>query len=261
MYDSERWFRSSGFQGSGVEEPRFAPSTLLSGIRAHVNVGRLVVAFPMTKLLLVCAIAALLIPRRALQQASTGDCVTIAAPQPAKVFSYEHSESSGRTTTTTQQWESVTPTGSREKITGPAGTQIQVNTHRIVDDVAVLDRSEKLNANGGLIDATSFNPGLVSDPTFRACAGRTWTIGAVTATYRAASGQGGTAQTPSGVLKILALHEKITVPAGTFDTVHFQRATTQATDDYWKSAEHRVIVKHTGSTRGGSVSEVLVAVK
>jgi len=200
---------------------------------------------------------------RASDQAGKGDCVPIATPQPARVFSYQHRESTGGTTTTTNQWESVTPTGSRVKTSGPAGVQIQVNTHRIVNDVAVLTLTMKTTAKGGLIASTEFSPGVVSDPAFRACAGRSWAIPAVSASYRSASGQGASAMTPSGTLRIVGIREKVTVPAGTFETVHYERSTTQSHDEYWKSIEHGVVVKHLATLRGGagSVSELLTAIK
>ena len=50
------------------------------------------------------------------------------------------------------------------------------------------------------------------------------------------------------------------MPAGTFDTVHYVR-TSQSTDDYWKSIEHGVIVKHTGTLPVGTVSETLVEIR
>ena len=66
--------------------------------------------------------------------------------------------------------------------------------------------------------------------------------------------------TPAGTLRIVAIREKVTVPAGTFDAVHYIR-TSQSTDEYWKSLEHGVIVKHIGTLPTGVVTEVLLSIK
>jgi hypothetical protein len=68
------------------------------------------------------------------------------------------------------------------------------------------------------------------------------------------------ARTPAGTLFIAQIRERVTVPAGTFDTVHYVR-TSQSRDDYWKSIQHGVIVKHVATVRGNSVSETLVSIK
>jgi hypothetical protein len=69
--------------------------------------------------------------------------------------------------------------------------------------------------------------------------------------------------TPSGTLTILGRREQITVPAGTFETVHYLRSTSQSNDEYWKSIEHGVVVKHIATLRGGagSVTETLLSIK
>jgi hypothetical protein len=191
--------------------------------------------------------------------AQAGDCVTIGTPKPGLTYHYTHTQSNGVTTQTSHQWESVTPTGSRVKNTVPAGTQIQVNEHHIVDDVAVLDRTSKQSPAGVVLEATSFKPGLVSDPAFRACAGKSWAILPVTAAFQSQQ-QKGSAQTPAGNLRIVAIRERITVPAGTFDAVRYIR-TSQSVDEYWKSIEHGVVVKHVATVNGVTVTETLTAIK
>jgi len=199
-------------------------------------------------------------PSPSASSAPGGDCVTIAVPNPARIFTYQHRDPGG-TTSTTNQWESVTPTGSRLKITGPAGTQIQINTHTVMGDVAILTLTKKTDGGGRLISSTSFNPGLVSDPAFRACKGKSWGIGSVMASYQSTSGQNASAMAPGGTLSILGIREKMTTPAGTFDTVHYVRATSQSNDEYWKSTEHGVVVKHVATSRGGGVTETLMSIK
>jgi len=190
---------------------------------------------------------------------AAGDCVTIGVPKPTASYVIQHSESTGKTTTVTQVWESVTETGSRMKWTGPAGNWIQVTDHRIVDDVSVLDRTSKLDLNGALTEATTFRPGIVGEPAFRACTGRTWQIPAVTALFQSGTLKV-TQQTPAGSLRIVSIRERVTVPAGAFDTVHYIR-TSQSADEYWKSIEQGVIVKHIGKVNGVTITETLTSIK
>jgi hypothetical protein len=192
-------------------------------------------------------------------QTPPGDCVVIGTPKPSVTYVYQHSESSGTVTQVTNIWESVTDTGSRLRTSGPNGVTVQANEHRIADDVAMIEKSTKLDANGGVIDTTMFRPGIVGDPAFRACAGRSWTIPAVTATYQSRQANA-SATSPAGTLRILAIRERITVPAGTFDAVRYVR-TSQSTDEYWKSIEHGVVVKHTGTLPVGTVTDVRVSIR
>jgi hypothetical protein len=159
----------------------------------------------------------------------------------------------------TNVWERVTETGSRLRAEGPAGVFVQVNAHHVENDVVVLDESSKLGPSGNPLDSTTFRPGLIAEPAFRACAGKSWQIPSVTATFK--SGQADTsASTPAGNLRIVAVHERVTVPAGTLETVHYVR-TSQSTDEYWKSIEHGVVVKHTGTLPVGTASEVLLEIR
>jgi hypothetical protein len=81
----------------------------------------------------------------------------------------------------------------------------------------------------------------------------------VTATYQSTQANA-SAQTPAGTLRIIAIREKVTVPAGEFDTVHYVR-TSQSTDEYWKSIEHGVVVKHVATLPGAVATHVLLSVK
>jgi hypothetical protein len=192
-------------------------------------------------------------------QVKASDCVDLARPKPSASYVIQQTESTGKSSTVTQVWESISDTGSRVRWTGPAGTWIQVNEHHIVDDVSVLDRTLKLDTNGGLIEATTFRPGVVGDPAFRACAGKSWPIPAVTALFQTSTMKV-TSQTAAGTLRIVGVRERMTTPAGTFDTVHYVRA-SQSTNEYWKSIEHGVVVKHTGSAGGNAISETLISIK
>ncbi len=193
------------------------------------------------------------------QRGSAPDCVTIATPKPTATFVYQHTEPGGRATRVTNTWDRFTQTGSRLRADGPAGVFVQVNAHHIENDVVVLDGTSKLGPGGNPIDSTTFRPGLIAEPAFRACAGQSWQIPSVTATFQS-SQTNTSASTPAGTLKIVAVHERVTVPAGTFETVHYVR-TSQSTDEYWKSIEHGVVMKHTGTLPGGTASEVLLEIR
>ena len=192
--------------------------------------------------------------------APTAKCVSIGKPKPDVTYTYDHIETTGKRSQYSNVWESVTDTGSRVRVVGPLGTQVQVNVHRIVDDVAVLSKTTKLDARGGVIDSTSFGPGLVSDPAFRVCEGKSWPIPTVLATYQSAQ-QNAATNTPPGTLRIVAIHESLTVPAGQFDTVHYIR-TSQSVDEYWKALDLGVIAKHIATLpQIGSATETLVSTK
>ncbi|HEY7286105.1 MAG TPA: hypothetical protein VH497_11710 [Vicinamibacterales bacterium] len=193
------------------------------------------------------------------QRASASDCVTIAVPKPTATFVYQHTEPGGRATRVSNTWDRFNETGSRLRAEGPAGVFVQVNAHHIENDVVVLDGTSKLGPSGNPIDSTTFKPGLIAEPAFHACAGQSWQIPPVTATFQS-SQTNTSASTPAGTLKIVAVRERVTVPAGTFDTVHYVR-TSQSTDEYWKSIEHGVIVKHTGTLPAGTASEILLEIR
>jgi hypothetical protein len=186
-------------------------------------------------------------------------CTAIGTPKPSLGFTYEHSESTGNKSQYTSYFEEVTTTGSRIRTTRGAGTVIQVNEHRVVDDVTVLDRTTNRTSQGDTINSTVFKPGLVGDPAFRACAARSWPIPSVTAMHDSTVSQVSSA-TPAGTLRIVAVREPLTVPAGKFTTVHYIR-TSQSTDEYWKSIEHGVVVKHIATLPNSVVTDVLVLIK
>jgi hypothetical protein len=196
---------------------------------------------------------------RTQERAGESNCVAIGTPKPTAVYTYRLTQSTGIVSRYTQQWETVTTTGSKVRVSGPKRIEIQTNQHRIVNDAMVLDRSTKTNANGVIIDATTFTPGIVGDPAFRACAGRSWQIHSVTASYQSGATKASSA-TPAGTLRIVAIREKVTVPAGTFDAVHYVR-TSQSTDEYWKSIDHGVVVKHIAVLPMGRVIDELIAIK
>jgi hypothetical protein len=201
--------------------------------------------------------------------AASDNCVSIGTPKPDLTYTYRYSDSVGGSSEFTDRWEEFTMTGSRLLTTkrSPKGAGLLTSTtrHRVVDGVFILDASAQRGTDGGvqLDNSTSFQPGVVGDPAYRACAGRTWPIPAVTATNQSAQGRFSAATDP-GTLTVNAIHESITVPAGRFDTVHYTRTMTstrgQAVDEYWKSIEHGVTVKRNHTMPGGVVVTAILQV-
>lgn len=199
---------------------------------------------------------------------TANDCVTIGTPKPSLEYTYRRTASKGGPSDYSHRWEEVTTTGSRVRTTGPrtGDVSVTVNRHHIVDDVSVIDASTAsgTNASGPYVNTTTYQPGVVGDPAFRACAGRSWPIGRVTASHESKQGKF-SAQSDPGILKMVAIHEPVTVPAGRFDTIHYSRSTTSAqgpvTDEYWKSIEHGVIVKHSSTLPSATSMEILLTIK
>jgi len=193
-----------------------------------------------------------------------GDCVTIGTPKPTVGYTYQHRDSSGTVSQYTQHWDEVTPTGSRLRVVRGTNVTIQINEHHIEDDVSVIDATTSSDAGGRVTSKTTFRPGVVGDPAFRACAGRSWPIRAATVRHSSAQGNA-SAPTYAGTLTIVAIREAVTVPAGRFETVHYTRTQTtpvgKSVDEYWKSIDHGVIVKHTSKVPGGALTEVLQSIR
>jgi len=197
-------------------------------------------------------------PLGARGEQAPANCVSIGTPKPTLSYTYRYGDSAGGSSEFTDQWEEFTKTGSRllTTKTSPKGPGVLTSTteHRVVDDVLILDRSTHTGTDAGnrVDNSTSYQPGVVADPAYRACAGRTWPIPAVVATSQSAHGRF-SAATPEGTLAIRAIRESVSVPAGRFDTVHYTRTGGQSVDEYWKSIEHGVTVRRTHTLPGGVV--------
>ena len=199
--------------------------------------------------------------RAAVLPPAQGDCVSIGTPKPSLTYTYRHTDANGAVTQVATQWDSVTPTGSRHRAVGPTGLTIQENEHHVVDDVAYLDRQSVVNERGVRQSSTVFKPAIVSDPAFRACAGKAWTGEASAVTFQSAGRGPASAKMGPVSLRIIAIREAVTVGAGRFDTVHYIRESSSV-DEYWKSMEHGVVVRHTAKIGGRIVAtEELVSIK
>jgi hypothetical protein len=199
--------------------------------------------------------------RAAVLPPAQGDCVAIGTPKPSLTYTYRHTDANGAVTQSTNQWESVTPTGSRHRAVGSTGLTIQENEHHIVDDVAYLDRQSVVNERGARQSSTVFKPAIVSAPAFRACAGKSWKGEPSMVTFQSAGRGPASAKMGPVSLRIVAIREAVSVAAGRFDTVHYIRESTSL-DEYWKSTEHGVVVRHTAKIGGRTVmTQELVSIK
>jgi hypothetical protein len=197
------------------------------------------------------------------QAPPAGDCVVIGTPRPSVGYTYEHQETGGTPARFTNFWEEITETGSRVRTLRGTIEFTQVNQHRIVDDVSVVEATTS-SQTGRAPSTTTFRPGIVSDPAFRACAGRSWPIAAATVTHGFGASPA-SATTFAGTLAIVAVREAVTVPAGEFETVRYTRTLLtpvgRSIDEYWTSIEHGVVVRHVATYPGGSSSEVLLSIR
>jgi len=237
--------------------PRMSPLHSRSGMHALIGAT-------------IAAVVVLLMPLQGAraQQAQikpVANCVTIGTPKSNRGFTYRQTQSGGDMSEFTDWWEEFTKTGSRLLTTkgrskGPG--ILTVNRHRVVNDVLVLDSSSQSGAGAG--GNSSYRPGVVSNPAFRACEGRSWPVPAVKVTNQSAQGTF-SAMSDAGTLKIVAIHEPMTVPAGRFDTVHHVRNLNSRAglqlNEYWTSIEHGVVVKRMHTIGGVVITATLQAVK
>lgn len=207
---------------------------------------------------------ATLAPPPALGQPRPADCVTIGKPKPSAAYTYERTDARGIVTEYTRHWDELTPTRSRQRTVHGGSAITMVTEHRIEDDVSVISAIASSDPRGAGNSRTVFQPGVVGEPTFRACAERAWPIPAVTARHSSPQGEH-SASTYAGTLRVMAIRESVTVPAGTFQAVRYTRITStpagQSVEEYWKSIEHGVVVKQVSTLPGAASTEVLVAIR
>ena len=196
--------------------------------------------------------------------AAPGNCVDIGAPKPTQTFSYRYSDAK-TTAEYSNQWQEFTATGSKLltiRTGANAGQNTYVSKHKVADDVFVLEASiaSGTDGNGAFTNSMTYSPGTIGDPAYRACEGKKWAIAAVNATLTSMQGSFST-KTQAGTLSIIKIRESVTVPAGTFETIHYVKTMGPVIDDFWKSIEHGVTVKRNSRQPGGIATEVLTGIK
>jgi len=200
------------------------------------------------------------------------DCVTVAAPSPSITYTYRYTDLSGSVSTLMRQWLESTNTSSRLRLThthAAQGTTASVTTgkHRIVDDLVIVETYETAGTNpaGAFSTRITHAPGLVDGPGFRVCQGRRWTIPAVQVTTAATPGGVFSTASSPGTGEVLSIRELVTVPAGSFDTVHFKQIQNSPRGPIvmttWRAIKEGVNVRWEYATAGGVSVEVLTAAR
>jgi hypothetical protein len=194
--------------------------------------------------------------------AAVDGCVEFGKPDPAATYLYRRSDSGGPVTQYSHRWTEFTAERASVAVVRGKVNEVVTNKYKVQDDVSMIAATASRSSSGS--SRTDFRPALMGEPVFRACAGRTWKIKAVAATYTAGS-QVSTASTFAGTMKIVSLRETIQVPAGRFECVRYTRTLATPTgpslDEYWKSIEHGVVVKQVSKLGGATSTTELNAIK
>src|SRR5262245_11684785 len=189
---------------------------------------------------------------------AAADCVTISPAKLNVQYSFRYTDSAGTISASSIEFLAISDTSVRLRLTqvGRSGATEAVSetTQRVVDDLVVTDRvvSTGVNPSGSFRTTVTYQPGMVGDPASRVCSGRTWTIPAVTVSTAATSGRSSETKTDAGSGRMVSVNESVTVPAGTFLTVHYEKTFTTASggrivQDIWQSITDGVTVKYTYS--------------
>ena len=200
----------------------------------------------------------------------SAQCVAISAAKTEVDFVYRYTASSGDVSESTMRWLQFTPTSSRLRTTriGSKGPMVttEETEHTIENDLLVMrvDTVTGTDEAGAFSSSMTYSPGLIVMPAFRACVGQTVTIPAVTQTTKS-NQRTSTAPSDSGELKIIAVDEQVTVPAGTFSAVRFTRTLNKSrgteVTEVWRSTQHGVTVKRVVTTPRTTATEVLLAIR
>lgn len=199
---------------------------------------------------------------RAQVAAATADCVAFGQPRSTTTYVYRRSDPGAPVTEYSHRWTEFTAERASVAVVRGKVNEAVTHKYKVQDDVSMIAATASRTSTGS--SRTDFRPALMGEPMSRACAGRTWKIKAVAATYTAGS-QVSTASTFAGTMKIVSLRETIQVPAGRFECVRYTR--TLATpagpslDEYWKSVEHGVVVKQVSKVGGRASTTELTAIQ
>jgi hypothetical protein len=201
-------------------------------------------------------------------RAPAGDCVTTGTPPPATTYTYRTVQ--GRTVSTMNyRWPEVSSGGSRLEVTTvlPARGQNRVVTdtsHRFENDLVLVDSytTTGTNAAGPFTTRTVHRPALINGPALHVCRGQTWRSGPVQVTTTIRPGAT-TSDRVSISGEVVAIHDRVSVEAGTFDTVHFRQTQSSSHGsvvvNVWRSIDEGVTVKMDSTAAGATVVQTLVS--
>jgi len=194
------------------------------------------------------------------------DCVRVGRPKLGVKYAFHFTDPVGTISTSTTEYLAVSDTWLRVRLTqtGAFGTIETVNdsTLRVEDDLVVVEKmvSSGTNAHGAFENTVTFQPARIGDPASRACSGRTWSMPPVAVST--VGSQGGSSETTldPGTGRVIAVGESVTVPAGTFKTVHYEKISDGAhghvVESAWVSVADGVGVKYTHHGPAGLATQV-----
>jgi hypothetical protein len=194
------------------------------------------------------------------------DCVTVARPAVGVKYAFRFADAAGTVSTSITEYLAFSDTSVRLRLThnGAFASVERVNesTFRVEDDLVVTEKmvSSGTNAGGAFENTVTFQPARIGDPASRVCSGRTWTIPPVSVST--VGSQGGLAEmtTDPGHGRVISVHESVTVPAGTFQTVHYEKvfdgANGHVVEETWQSIADGVSVKYTHDGPAGVATQV-----
>jgi hypothetical protein len=200
-------------------------------------------------------------------RAASASCVTTGTPPPAITYTYRTVQG-GTVSSSKFRWPEVTSEGSRLEVT-PAqlsrgqGRVLTTTKHRFENDLLLIDSytTSGTNAAGPFTTRTVHRPALVSGPALHVCRGQTWRSGPVQVTTSVAGRA--TTDTVSVTGEVVSVHDRVSVEAGTFDTVHFRQTQTSSHSsvrvEIWRSIEEGITVKMESTSGGATALQTLVS--
>jgi len=201
------------------------------------------------------------------RQAASGDCVTVGRPKLGVKYAFHFTDPAGTVSTSTTEYLAVSDTSLRLRLThsGAFGTVERVNdsTVRVEDDLVVVEKmvSSGTNERGAFQNTVTFQSARIGDPASRVCGGRTWSIPSVAVSTMGSQGGSSEMTTDAGSGRVISVRESVTVPAGTFRAVHYQKISDGAhghvVEETWLSISDGVAVKYTHEEPAGVATQVL----
>ena len=194
------------------------------------------------------------------------DCATIGRPKLGVKYAFHFTDPTGTVSTSTTEYLGVSDTSVRLRLihNGAFGTVERVNdsTLRVEDDLVVVEKmvSSGSNERGAFENTVTFRPARISDPASRVCSSRTWTIPQVAVSTMGSQGGSSETTTDLGHGRVTSVRESVTVPAGTFRTVRYEKvfdgAHGHVVETTWLSIADGVGVKYTHEGPAGLATQV-----
>ena len=203
------------------------------------------------------------------RQVASADCVTVRRPKLDVKYAFAFTDAAGTASTSTTEYLAISDTSMRLRQThrGAFGTVEMVNesTLRVEDGLVVTEKmvASGTNARGAFENTVTFQPARAGDPASPVCSGRTWTIPPVAVSTVGSQGRSSEMTTDPGSGRVISVRESVTVPAGTFQTVHYEKtfdgAHGHVVETTWLSIADGVSVKYTHDGPAGAATQVLTA--